>query len=455
MSLINQMLRDLEGRKREEAGKPAEVSVVVPPRRRSSSVLSWLIVVAGLLIAAGIGLWFGQRLPAGGNAASGPAPTKAPVRAGTRADAEPGNRAVAVTPDAPTVTAPATVKAQPVRAPEPALVAIQLLHEGGRDGLDLRLSAPAKSDFFALQDPPRWVLDIEGVSDVPANLASAALPAGISKLRYSVADGRLRLVFTAAEAIPADKQVVSATQMKLWFGKAPPAPTVVAKTHAQAPPAAVVPEKHSTGAADTTEMVKVPRRPSPREQAEQDYQDAVGAARAGELGTAAQALDHALSSDAAYAPARQLLAQIYLHQGRKSDAVTLLKQGLARGGSDADRARLSDLYARILADDGKLDQAISLLQAAQPAMAQAPDHYALLAALDQRAGDYQAAATIYNSLVELQPDSGVWWMGLGISLEHLGKPRDAVMAYRRAASAGSLEPAVQKFVDGRIAALSQ
>jgi MSHA biogenesis protein MshN len=86
---------------------------------------------------------------------------------------------------------------------------------------------------------------------------------------------------------------------------------------------------------------------------------------------------------------------------------------------------------------------------------QAPDHYALLAALEQRAGNYKEAAEIYQRLVGLQPGNGVWWMGLGITLEHLNQTKDAVMAYRRAASSGSLQPSVQKFVDSRIAALSQ
>lgn len=445
MSLINQMLRDLEGRKREDASDAAEISVPGEGSRRrgSAGAARWLFVAIGLLGAVGIGLWLGQHLQ-------------------NHTPAQPPQSTTAIAPAAP----PATPAAKaPHAAAGPALAAVQLIRQNGREGLELHLSAPANFHFYQLADPPRWVLELDKVTGAPANLGAAALPKAVQKLSYSVASGGLQMVFAMARPTPAEAASVSPTRFTLWFGATPTVAGPVA-----APPAAKTPTPASSGttthraktvpaekdtAAATSEMVKVPRKATPGERAEQDYQDALRAARSGALAAATAALKHALAVKADYAPARQLLAQILLHQGHKAEATALLKEGLALGGNAKGRALLGDLYARILADDGKLGSAIALLSGLRPAVQEAPEHYALLAALEQRAGDYDNAAMLYKHLVELRPDSGVWWMGLGISLEHLNKPQQAMLAYRRAASSGSLEPAVQKFVDGRIAALSQ
>lgn len=80
-------------------------------------------------------------------------------------------------------------------------------------------------------------------------------------------------------------------------------------------------------------------------------------------------------------------------------------------------------------------QAIKLLQVHAPAVGQDPDDFALLAALYQRQQDYRDAARTYSKISKVWPDAGIWWVGLGISLEALGKQKQT---YGRARQTGTL-----------------
>jgi MSHA biogenesis protein MshN len=54
--------------------------------------------------------------------------------------------------------------------------------------------------------------------------------------------------------------------------------------------------------------------------------------------------------------------------------------------------------------------------------------------------------------LRLNPQNGIWWMGLGISLEAQQRRDDAMVAFQRAKASGSLSGELPAFVDKKLLA---
>ena len=79
-----------------------------------------------------------------------------------------------------------------------------------------------------------------------------------------------------------------------------------------------------------------------------------------------------------------------------------------------------------------------------------PDYLAFYAALLQRQSRHREAAEQYQAALKIAPQSGVWLMGMGISLQALGRNSEAQDAFRRAKASNSLSAELQAFVDQRL-----
>ena len=233
-------------------------------------------------------------------------------------------------------------------------------------------------------------------------------------------------------------------------------PPVVAATP-QPEPAVVSP------AADPVPTVTLPPRgePSmsrtlvattPRQRADAAYADALRELSAGRRDLAEVRMRDALGHDPSLVDARLALANLLATRGATREAEALLLQGLRLA---PDAAPLAQRYARLLFERDDLGGAIGVLLQAPPPVAVDTEYHAFLAALLQRAGNHNAAADTYASLVEVQPDAGLWWMGLGISLEAEQRYAPALDAYRNAARDPRLSARVADFVRERIAVLSE
>jgi tetratricopeptide (TPR) repeat protein len=80
---------------------------------------------------------------------------------------------------------------------------------------------------------------------------------------------------------------------------------------------------------------------------------------------------------------------------------------------------------------------------------------ALLAGALQRQQRHREAAEQYQAALRAQPGNGVWWMGLGISLQAGQRNAEALDAFQKAKAAGTLGPELQAFVERRLAQLSR
>ncbi len=165
-----------------------------------------------------------------------------------------------------------------------------------------------------------------------------------------------------------------------------------------------------------------------------------------------ESLRNALSLYIPHIKAREMLAGIYIKSGRYIDAAELLSEGVK---VVPEYPLFAQLYARVLLEQSNPQLAIKILEQGSARMKVEPDYYALLAATYQRVKNHKKAVDIYLRLVKVRPAVGVWWLGLGISLEKSGKNQEAVEAYQRAQKTGSLKAGLAKFTNNRVSALQE
>jgi MSHA biogenesis protein MshN len=159
----------------------------------------------------------------------------------------------------------------------------------------------------------------------------------------------------------------------------------------------------------------------------------------------------ALAMEPAHTGARDLLLRVLVQQNRQAEVRDLLVEGIREVPQHLPW-RIH--FAHLLVEEGDLDQARQeLTREPRPAVAEAPDLYALLATVHHRQGDYEEAARTYRLLLALRPGQSVWWMGLGIALERAGSYSQAEQAYRQALSRGGLSDGLQAYVRQRLAVL--
>jgi MSHA biogenesis protein MshN len=194
----------------------------------------------------------------------------------------------------------------------------------------------------------------------------------------------------------------------------------------------------------------VPMRPE--QKAELSYQNGYDHLRSQRHRQAEQSLRTALVAESGHIKARELLSGIYIKQGRWIEASELLREGLTYS---PEHLTFSKLYARALMQLNQDAQAIAVLKKYAPAVKSDPNYFAILAALYQRQNQHGHAADLYAKLVSVNPNKGVWWVGLGISLEATGRKQDALQAYGHARKTGNLHNEVARFTDNRLVALEE
>ena len=351
MSLINQMLRDLDRRKGETpAGGAVPPAYRQPAPRRSPWLILAFLTVAVLAAVAG---WLAWEQYAG----NGPA-----------------QNAAKVAPQKQVAAGPATATSPPVATPE-------------------RKPTPSAAPRPPAKPEP----------------APVAVPAPVRK----------------AEAPPR---------------KRPPAV-------AASPPVEESPPADETRAG----TVRKSARPvTSLQRAEEHYRRAYTLLSRGQVEAGEAALRRALAADAGHDKARELLALVMVRAGRYVEAGELLREGLAIHPGNRQQVQI---LAQVLDHQGRTAEAVQLLERHRPTeVAVDPDLVALLAAYYRKQKRYAEAADLYRRLTAARPDNGLWWIGLGLSLEALARPEAAREAFRKARDTGSLTAPLRKFVADRLAA---
>ena len=210
---------------------------------------------------------------------------------------------------------------------------------------------------------------------------------------------------------------------------------------------AAISDRPTTADTSSTSADAAMKHMSPQQRAENEFRRGSALLQQGRGADAQDAFRDALQFNANHDGARQALLGLLIEAHRNADAERLLQDRLNLGASHPGFAAA---LARLQLDRGDTTAAIETLQRTLPFAAQNADYVALLAAILQRAGRHVEAVEQYHAAVRLAPNAGVWWMGLGISQQALNHVAEAQDAFKRARAGNALTPELQAFVDQRL-----
>jgi len=167
-------------------------------------------------------------------------------------------------------------------------------------------------------------------------------------------------------------------------------------------------------------------------------------------------------ADRRYAAARELNpdhrdatiehASLLADTGRLSQAIESVRRARQTAKKDAS---LAMLHARLFERAGHIEDAILLLDRSGLTLTQAPEVFALAAAYLQKNGRHEEAIRRYETIVRRYPGESSWWMGLGISLEAQKREAEALDVYRIAIQTGDLSQPSRRWVAARVDAISE
>lgn len=262
----------------------------------------------------------------------------------------------------------------------------------------------------------RLTLDLASVPETPVPAAAPALD-------------------TAAVIKP--RTAPAAPQVEVPVERPRVAPAPVVKKNPEAAAAAPAP----------VEIDKQVRKPTPRQRAEAEYARGAAALHQGQAAEARGAFEAALQIDPAYHGARQALVGTLLEARQSSEAMRVLQEGLQLAPAQQGFAMT---LARLQLDNGELDTAAQTLARSLDYPDVSPDYIAFYASLLQRQQKHAEAVTQFQRALGRRRNAGVWLLGLGVSLEALGRGPEAQEAYRLAKSSGNLSADLQAFADQKL-----
>jgi len=192
------------------------------------------------------------------------------------------------------------------------------------------------------------------------------------------------------------------------------------------------------------------RQETGAQRAEGEYRRALASLQEGRMTETVASLEQALKYEPTHEAARQTLVGLLIEANRTDEAMRQLQLGLTL---DVRQPAMAMLLARLQIERG--GNGIDTLMRTLPYAGNDPDYHAFLAAALARQQRHREAAEQYQLAVRAAPSNGVWWMGLGISLQAEKRNGEALDAFQRARAAGGLSQELQGFVERRIQQLGR
>lgn len=474
MSLINQMLRDLESRRKKENRQlPAGEN----PTASTGRGFSWrpVSVVAGGLLLAGV-IWFGidlvPKVPTGVSASGGVESKEPPVARLAQPDAviavadRQRNQPLVVVP---VVTPPAIAALPNPLVVEPRAENRTLTTTSSVDmvtdllNLGVLEAATVTRLMLEFEQRPKyeWSFVDPGKTQLCVELPHVAmrtdmvLPAiggpVVKKIELQQTKNGLQLAVVVAQQVEMKTLELPADPFhgqRLLLEFTLPASVAHANQKVQTSATRLAADSLGSGTQPSNRVSKTVLNLSREEQAEQAYQSALEKLGYEDFAAAEVTLSHALILNPRLLKARLQLIELLQNLRRADEAEKLLQLGLQLHPMSPE---LRKGYARCLLDAGNLSDALSILQPQpQPEIVDDLEYHALLAALFQETGEHQSAITAYRHLLDIRPQEGLWWMGLAISLDQSGAAVKAKDAYQQAIALPGLRPDLQDYIHNRL-----
>jgi MSHA biogenesis protein MshN len=397
MSLINKMLQDLDARGTPPGESfPSNIKPVAPERRGPSPAVIGATLAAS---CAALALaWFGwsrlhtpQPVASPAAVAAQPAPIKAVEGMSSTITVTPVNSAPAATPAAPVVL---PVPVEPAAQEAPA--------------------APSPRPVQRTASQPRE----------QAHAAKQTAKGGDKAAAYAV---------PARSVAPAEPDSEEAREARR---------AMMAELEARQ-------ARNAAASAARGKPAAAGRQENTSQRAEGEYRRALASLQEGRMIATIAALEQALRIDPGHEAARQTLVGLLIEQKRPDEAIRQLQLGLTQ---DPRQPALAMLLARLQIERG--GSGIETLTRTLPYVGGNPDYHAFLAGALQRQQRHREAAAEYQAALRGMPANGVWWMGLGISLQAEKRNAEALDAFQRAKGSGTLSQELLAFVERRLQQLA-
>lgn len=323
------------------------------------------------------------------------------------------------------------------------------------------------SGLSVIQMPDYTLFELELPADADLKLYEAddAAPFELvlsARYREPLASTLRQPVAVAAEPAPAtsadEAAGLAAADTALAAATAPAATAINSAPLAAAAPGvmglqATAPTGTGTRqrALDASELpLRVTRGLTLEQQDRNASQSAVALVQSGRLLEAYEGLLTFLARNPEAHTSRETLGTILLAQREVAQATAVVEEGLRLAPNYAPYKKIK---ARLLLQEGRSAEALQLLEQVPPSLQADKEYHELLATLYQQNSQHGKAIATYQELLRTNSSEGRWWAGLGISLEAQGDTQKAVASYQAALQQGNLDPGVRQYSQGRIRSL--
>jgi MSHA biogenesis protein MshN len=404
MSLLNDMLRDLDARRQNAPGSGVGAEKLIPATERAKASAAGLSGAMKVILSLGFGVLIAAVglmlvLLFGGE------PTAEPV---------------------PVATVVPVEEAPALPTPSPRQVAVQ----DSATAVELERLANRMQDLEEQNRALRARTNAQAASAVA--ITSATLPAPASTL--------------------ASRESSSASVPQALPDATAPAPILVRATTAANTGAELQNDPSVSAAPIVSSVIRSPSDLSFRELDRLQVQQALTLWQQNQRGSALQSLREFSQSNIEAHQSREMLAKLLLQQGDSIEALSLADLGLRIA---PDYNGYKKIKARILMGAGVSREAADLLSVRAPSLASDPEYHELQAASLLASKQFDEALILYEGLSEQSPDQSRWWYGRAASLDALGRGYEAAQSYERALRIGSLTSNLRQLSQERINAIRQ
>ncbi|MCH1924123.1 tetratricopeptide repeat protein [Shewanella sp. C32] len=420
MSVVNQMLKDLDKRQQQHEFPPLAQANIPAQSGRSG----WRLLVIGIALGAllfGAGWWLLEQV--NNRSSSLPALiTIAETAPNTQTVPAVANDALATDADniaatesaAPSVTADnadATAEIAADTAAEPVFAAAP----------QAPAELPSTTDAIASSDAdPQSTTTEHQATDVAATAVLTNSAAA------DVAEPSVAPEPTSSTAkAPATGEISSDNE-----------PTTVAAT-----PAA----KSSSHTKQQLQITSVELTPA--QLAQKQLQQATAALEQGDTAEAIGLLRQALQHDAGLHDARRQLAALYFAAGNLSDAEAILQLGVQRFPQNEE---FWLLLARVQLAGSQWSAADSSLMNISDTSALAPEKWLAKIQIAQQAQQWSSVQQGYEQLLRIEPSNSRWHFGLAHALDVQGQYAAAVSEYQQALDLTGLSVDARAYIEQRL-----
>lgn len=339
---------------------------------------------------------------------------------------------------------PLTPQIVDVTLEEESLTAEERAAEAPQASPDSKRAQVSTAPVKVVAAPPRVAEEARVKEAKKSDVVKATSSAGKKSAASLASAKRVKPVRTVKVTRPAKKPPVMAkTQTVVQAPK---------RLHPDQLPGAIRSPVNSVSKAKLLEPrpTKAPAN-TPYGMAEEAYLDGKWALARDRGNLAVLSLQDALELYPGHLQARALLIELLSKDGKTGEAMFLLAEGLEIA---PDYMIFKKNYSRMLSDQGDYDAAIKvMLNGGLPPVDKDPEAHVVLASLYQRLGESFLAAQTYRNLLVAWPQTGAFWVGLGSALEGQKLPQDAVECYKRALETKNLRQDLSAFAKKRLALL--